>query len=182
VGALRLVAVAAHSEAPDTANLWRIRRFVELLAGSCGSSLALLVGGYWGFMRVLVDEALGRGLRVVVLPPVEREDVEFPEEAIVLRTGLSYRLRSVAMVRSCDALVVLGGASGTIQELVTAYTEGKPVMLLLSGLPSDRVSALAPYLDDRRVSEIRVFDSVEKLVPELCRAVAERRGGPAKLS
>ncbi len=178
--ALRLVAVAAHSEAPDATNLERIRRFVELLASSCGGSLALLVGGYWGFMKVIVDEALRRGLKVVVLPPVEREDAEFPEEAIVLRTGLSYRLRSVAMVRSCDALVVLGGASGTVQELVTAYTEGKPVLLLLSGLPSDRVSALAPYLDDRRVAEIKVFDSVEKLVPELCLTLAERCRGPAK--
>ncbi|MCC6046812.1 MAG: hypothetical protein LM571_01285 [Desulfurococcaceae archaeon] len=177
---MRLVAVAAHSEAPDPANLERIRRFVDLLADSCGDSLALLVGGYWGFMRVVVDEAIGKGLMVVILPPVEREDVEFPERAIVLRTGLSYRLRSVAMVRSCDVLVVLGGASGTIQELVTAYTEGKPVLLLLSGLPSDRVSALAPYLDDRRVAEIRVFDSVESLVSELCRTLAERRGGATR--
>lgn len=178
--ALRLVAVAAHSEPPDATNLGRVRRFVELLAGSCGDSIVLLVGGYWGFMKVVVDEALRRGLKVVVLPPVEREDVEFPEGAIVLRTGLSYRLRSVAMVRSCDALVVLGGASGTIQELVTAYTEGKPVLLLLSGLPSDRVAALAPYLDDRRVTEIKVFDSIERLVPELCRTVAERYRESAK--
>jgi len=131
-------------------------------------------------MKVIVDEALRRGLKVVVLPPVEREDMEFPEEALVLRTGLSYRLRSVAMVRSCDALVVLGGASGTIQELATAYTEGKPVLLLLSGLPSDEVPALAPYLDNRRVAEIKVFDGVERLVPELCLTLAERCRGPAR--
>ena len=110
---MELVAVAAHSGPPGPDHESRIREFARLLASRCGGSTVLLVGGYWGFMRVLVDEALALGMRVVLFPPVEREDVEFPEGAVVLRLGLSYRMRSVAMVRSSDALVVLGGASGT---------------------------------------------------------------------
>ncbi len=165
---MKLVAVAAHSEPPDRAREEVIREFARSLASRCGDSVVLLVGGYWGFMKVLVDEALAAGLTAVLLPPVEREDVEFPRKAIVLRTGLSFRLRSVAMVRSSDALVVLGGASGTMQELVTAYAEGKPVFLLLSGLPTDRMAQLAPHLDDRRLAEVRVYSEVGALVEDLC--------------
>ncbi|MEM1962694.1 MAG: LOG family protein [Sulfolobales archaeon] len=174
---MKLVAVAAHSEAPSFEHRERISEFVKSLTTYCGNSVVLLVGGYWGFMKTLVDEALTAGLRVVVFPPVEREDVWFPEDAIVLRTGLSFRLRSVAMVRSSDALAVLGGASGTIQEVVTAYTEGKPVFALLSGLPSDRVAGLGPYLDDRKTSEIRVYSDANTLARDLCEYLtrAERR-------
>lgn len=175
---MRLVAVAAHSEPPDRNHEERIEKFVRSLASQCGDSVVLLVGGYWGFMKTLVDEALTAGIGVVVFPPVEREDVSFPDGAIVLRTGLSFRLRSVAMVRSSDALVVLGGASGTMQELVTAYTEGRPVFLLLSGLPTDRLAGLAPYLDGRMTAEVRVYSEVEALVTDLCvhlSAAMERR-------
>jgi len=174
---VKLVAVAAHSEAPNPEHREKIAEFVRSLTAYCGNSVVLLVGGYWGFMKALVDEALAAGHRVVVFPPVERESVEFPEDAIVLKTGLSLRLRSVAMVRSSDAVVVLGGASGTIQEVVTAYTEGKPVFMLLSGLPSDRVAGLAPYLDDRKTSEIRVYSGPDTLARNLCEYLdkAERR-------
>ncbi|MCS7099033.1 MAG: LOG family protein [Sulfolobales archaeon] len=169
---MKLVAVAAHSEPPDSVREGIIKSFARSLASRCGTSIAVLVGGYWGFMKVLVDELLKYGLMVVVFPPTEREDVEFPESAIVLRTGLSFRLRSVAMVRSSDAVVVLGGASGTAQELVTAYTEGKPVYLLLSGLPTDRFAIFTPHLDERRLAEIRAYSDVEALVEDLCAYVA----------
>jgi len=165
---VKLVAVAAHSEPPSPEHEVNIRVFVKSLIDYCYERPVLLVGGYWGFMKVLVDEALGAGLTVVVFPPVEKEEVEFPGGAIVLRTGLSFRLRSVAMVRSSDAVVVLGGSSGTLQELVTAYTEGKPVFMLLSGLATDRVTNLAPYLDDRKLSEIRVYRDVKDLTKDLC--------------
>lgn len=168
---VKLIAVAAHSEPPNPKHEDNIRGFVKGLLSYCPEKPVLLIGGYWGFMKVLVDEALDAGLTVIVFPPVEKEGFEFPSGAIVLRTGLSFRLRSVAMVRSSDAVVVLGGSSGTLQELVTAYTEGKPVFMLLSGLATDRVANLAPYLDDRKLSEIRVYEDVEDLTKDLCRYI-----------
>lgn len=177
---MKLVAVAAHSEQPSQRNVEDIKVFVKSLAARCGSSLTLLVGGYWGFMKVLVEEALSEGIDVVIFPPVEKEDVDFPDEAVVLRTGLSFRLRSVVMVRSSDAVVVLGGASGTMQELVTAYTEGKPVFLFLCGLPTDKFAQLAPYLDERRTAEIRVYSNVEDLAGGLCGYLATAKRVPPK--
>lgn len=178
--AVKLVAVAAHSEPPSPKHESVIRGFVKSLLEYCGEKPVLLVGGYWGFMRVLVDEAVNSGLTVILFPPVEKEEVEFPENAVVLRTGLSFRLRSVAMVRSSDAVVVLGGSSGTLQELVTAYTEGKPVFMLLSGLATDRAASLAPYLDGRKLSEIRVYHEVGDLAKDLCRYIADVRVRPLR--
>ena len=82
------------------------------------------------------------------------------------------RMRSVSLVRSGDALVVLGGEGGTMQEVVTAYTEGKPVYLLTGrGYSSDKLEGLSPHLDSRRSGYIKVFrdpiEMAEALVRDL---------------
>jgi len=82
-------------------------------------------------------------------------------------------LRSVVMVRSANAVVVLGGASGTIQEAVTGYTEGKPVFVLKTGLDSDKLQYLSPYIDNRLLSRIEIFENVEDLVQNLCKTLSD---------
>ena len=133
------------------------------LSELCGKRVALLLGGYWGSMRIVVDEALRRGMHVVILPPLEREHVEYPEQALVLRMGVSYRVRSVFLVRSCDVLVALGGGSGTMQEVFTAYCEAKPVLILRTGLDSDKLEKLGPYLDSRALTKVELLDDPEEL-------------------
>ncbi|MEM1873472.1 MAG: hypothetical protein QXS85_05340 [Acidilobaceae archaeon] len=171
--ATKLVAIAAHSGSYDESLEEAARRLVASLTTHCGD-VALLLGGYWGLMKVVADEALSRGLTVVILPPLEREHESFPEKAIVVRTGVSYRVRSVFLARSCDAMVALGGAAGVIQEAVTAYTESKTVFLLKSGLDSDKLEALAPYLDYRRLAPILVYSDPESLARDLCAYLSSR--------
>jgi hypothetical protein len=76
--------------------------FLGGLRRSCGDGVKLVVGGYWGLMRYVVNKALDLGFTVIILPPVEREHVVFPERAIVVRTGLTFRARSVSLVRTSD--------------------------------------------------------------------------------
>jgi len=148
----------------------KIIRFVDVLASRCVEKPIVLLGGYWGCMKYVADRAIERGLTVVMFPPIEAENIAFPEKAIVLKTGLSYRLRSVAMVRSSDALVVLGGAAGTLQEAVTAYCEAKPLYVLSgTGLATDRLAVFAPYIDDRKIVEVKLFEEPEELADALCR-------------
>ncbi|MEM1640466.1 MAG: hypothetical protein QW065_04765 [Acidilobaceae archaeon] len=170
---MKLVGVAAHSGSYGEDLEKTSRRFVALLAKKCSDNVALVLGGYWGLMKVVVDEALSWGLTVVILPPVEKEDVDFPEKAIVIRSGTSYRARSVILARSSDVLVALGGGAGVIQEVVTAYTESKPVFLLKSGMDSDRLESLAPHLDYRKLSPILVYNNIEALVNDLCLYLTE---------
>ncbi len=131
--------------------------------------LVFVVGGYWGLMKVIVDLALELGFRVLVIPPLEQEDVLFPEKAIVVRTGTSYRVRSVFLVRTSDVLVVLGGGAGCIQELVTAYTEGKPSYVLVdTGLPTDITEKMPEYLDYRKLAPIMKYRDENTLLRDLC--------------
>ncbi|MEM1619271.1 MAG: hypothetical protein QXU52_00740 [Fervidicoccaceae archaeon] len=170
MGRVKLIAVAAHSEDADPSLARAAELFVETLASSCGERAALVLGGYWGLMRVVVDKALSLGLRVVLLPPIEMErGREYPPDALVIRTGLSFRGRSVALARSCDVMVALGGASGTMIEVLLAYTEGKPSFVLQgTGLPTDKLERLAPFPDGRRLARIELIEDPVALAERVC--------------
>ncbi|MEM0296752.1 MAG: hypothetical protein QXS42_07450 [Zestosphaera sp.] len=144
----------------------------KLVRGLCAcypNDLVIVVGGYWGLMKEVVDSALNVGARVLIVPPLEQEHVNFPEKALVVRTGTSYRVRSVFLVRTSDALVILGGGAGCLQELVTAYTEGKPAYVLVgTGMPTDIAETLPEYLDQRKLASIRKYDSEDDLLKDLC--------------
>ncbi len=172
---MRYVGIAAYSGTPPEHLRVAAEEFIHLLSACARSrwGIVVVVGGYWGLMRHVVDAALSEGLKVVILPPLEMEDVRFPEGAVVVRTGTSFRVRSVFLVRTSEVLVAMGGASGTMQEVVTAYTEGVPVVVLRSGLPSDRLESLAPYLDDRKTSLITYVDTPEELANQVCRLLGE---------
>ncbi len=176
---MRYVGIAAYSGTPPEHLRVAAEEFIHLLSACARGrwDIAVVVGGYWGLMRYVVDAALSEGLKVVILPPLEMEDVRFPDGAIVVRTGTSFRVRSVFLVRTSEVLVAMGGASGTMQEVVTAYTEGVPVVVLRSGLPSDRLESLAPYLDDRRIVPIAYVDTPEELANHVCRLLGEVRQG-----
>jgi uncharacterized protein (TIGR00725 family) len=167
--------IAAHSEIKDKKRVDMALEFVEQFS-DCLNRLGLkentylLLGGYWGMMKVVIDKALEKGLRVAVLPPCERDSEEFfPPGVLVVRTGLSMRGRSIAIARSSDVLVSLGGSSGTILEIIAAYTEGVPVYILgNTGLPSDKVEVFSPFIDERRSSLITISASPIELVSSVC--------------
>lgn len=49
----------------------------------------------------------------------------------VLYTGFEYTGRNLLLVRSCDAVVMVGGRIGTLNELTIAIEERKPIGVLL---------------------------------------------------
>ncbi|MCS7108595.1 MAG: LOG family protein [Sulfolobales archaeon] len=168
---MKYVGIAAYSGEPSPKLMEDAKHFIHMFARCCGNErVALVVGGYWGLMKVLVDEGLRLGLPVVIIPPIELENIKYPEGAVVIKSGTSYRMRSIILVRTCDVLVALGGAGGTFQEIVSAYDEGRPIFVLGGrGLPTDKVKQLAPYIDDRRTSKIFYTEAVDELVKEVCR-------------
>ncbi|HUD10773.1 MAG TPA: hypothetical protein VMS08_00060 [Candidatus Saccharimonadia bacterium] len=58
---------------------------------------------------------------------------QLPLEAFdtVLYTGFEYTGRNLLLVRSCDAVVMVGGRIGTLNELTIAIEERKPIGVLL---------------------------------------------------
>ncbi|MEM3802623.1 MAG: LOG family protein, partial [Saccharolobus sp.] len=112
------LSIAAHSEEPNEELVEKVRIFIKNVK-KCNPTL--LLGGYWGLMKTIVDEAIKEGLRVVLILPIERENVKLPENVIAIKSACDFRCRSVILVRSSDALVSLGGGVGTEIEIMIAY-------------------------------------------------------------
>lgn len=168
------IAVAAHSE--DSGLDEKTAQLVDELA-KCSPIPTIYVGGYWGLMRRIVDEALKRRLTVVAILPIEREDVEVPEGLITVKSGCEYRCRSVALVRSADVLIALGGAAGTMIEVLMAYAMGKPTFVLTgTGLATDKLpSAFPDYVDDRRSARVTYSGDPRALARAACSAGGTRK-------
>ncbi|BCU70346.1 LOG family protein [Stygiolobus caldivivus] len=158
--------IAVHSSVPSTYAEEKVKRFISSL--SC--SPRILLGGYWGLMKVVTDEAIAKGLQVVMFLPIERENIEIPGNVVRVYTGCEYRCRSVMLVRSSDVLVALGGGVGTQIEIAMAYAMGKPIAVLVdTGMPTDNLEKIFPnYLDERKVVEIKYFREPEDIAKFVC--------------
>ncbi len=163
------IGFAAYSGDPTDRDVNNARKLIDRLYTQVDfRRVAFLLGGYWGLMRLIVDELLERDGLVILFPPLKLEELEYPEEVVVVKTGLSMRGRSIPLVRSSDVFIVVGGESGSILELVTSYTEGIPTYMLTgTGHSTDKMELLTPYLDTRRVVEIRVFNDPVELVDDM---------------
>lgn len=105
----------------------------------------------------------------------------------VIYTGMAYVGRDVHLVRSSDALILVGGRMGSLHELATAL-DGRKVcgVLLGSGGLADYVPTLIENVESPGTKEI-IFESdpytlVKKVIAELDRRNADLAEELAKLS
>ncbi|SFG72954.1 hypothetical protein SAMN05660649_02540 [Desulfotomaculum arcticum] len=114
----------------------------------------LLTGGRSGVMEAVSRGAkMANGLVVGILPgdtlDKANEYIDIP-----ITTGLSSDYRSLILVHSSDALIMIGGGNGTLGELSASYLNRKPVVIIEpSGGWAGRVRTIAyegTYLDERK--------------------------------
>lgn len=68
------------------------------------------------------------GAKVIGLLPVDVEpEPLWPEEAVLLRTGLHEYSRNIVVAACCDRMLATTGSHGTAQELAIADDRGIPV-------------------------------------------------------
>ncbi len=92
----------------------------------------------------------------------------------VLFTGFEYTGRNLLLVRSCDALIMVGGRIGTLNELTIAIEERKPVGVLLgSGGMTDEVEHVLKAAKRSRTGFIFGHDPSE-LVDQLIELIEEK--------
>ena len=97
-----------------------------------GRGAVVICGGYTGVMAAVASGARSAGGTVVgVLSGRTREDAS-PDLSIVLPTGLG-EARNAVIVRSADAVIVVGGSWGTLSELALARRRGDVPVLTLGG-------------------------------------------------
>ncbi|MEQ1848986.1 MAG: LOG family protein [Candidatus Peribacteraceae bacterium] len=78
---------------------------------------------------------------------------------IILFTGMGFMERDIINIRSSDAIVIIGGGIGTLNELTIAYEEGRPIGVVTnsSGI-SNSVPHIIEELCQRKLLPNMVFD------------------------
>lgn len=99
-------------------------------------------GGLSGVMEAVSRGAKkANGLVVGILPGFDKRDAnEYVDVAIT--TGMGY-MRNTLNVRAGDAVIMISGGIGTLNELTVAYEDKPTVILEGTGGWSDRIRALA---------------------------------------
>ncbi|HEV8228767.1 MAG TPA: TIGR00725 family protein [Candidatus Limnocylindria bacterium] len=113
-------------------------------------------GGLSGVMEAVSRGAKGAGGLVVgILPGFDKRDAN-PYVDIALTTGMGW-MRNTLVVRAADAVIMIGGGIGTLNELTIAYEDKPTVILEGTGGWSDRIRDIAykgKHLEEAGVAEL----------------------------
>jgi uncharacterized protein (TIGR00725 family) len=128
------------------------------------SGATLVTGGRSGVMEAASRGArAGDGLTIGILPSGDRGDAN-PHVAIAIPTGLG-AARGLTLVRSSDAIILIGGGAGSLIELGYAYLElRRTIVLRHTGGLADRIGSFligGCYLDERRLTPLLFADDPE---------------------
>jgi uncharacterized protein (TIGR00725 family) len=127
----------------------------------------VVTGGRQGVMEAASKGAReAGGLTIGFLPSLDKADAN-PYVDVVFPTGLG-RARNLLTARACDALIMIGGEVGTLNELTIAYAEARPVVVLEgTGGWSDKLRGVlhkGRFLDERETVEIHFAATPEDAV------------------
>lgn len=97
----------------------------------------LLCGATTGYSYEAALGAKSKDGQTIGISPAEnnQEHVDFykkPTDSydVIIFTGFGMKGRNVVLVRSADAVIIIGGGTGTLNELTIAYDEGKVIGIL----------------------------------------------------
>ncbi len=108
---------------------------------------------------------LAGGLVVGLLPGLDRDSAN-PYVDIPLPTGLD-TIRNHLTVRGSDAVIMIGGGNGTLNELTVCYGKKSVVVLEGTGGWADRIRGClyeGKYLDERHAGEVHFAQSAAEAV------------------
>lgn len=93
---------------------------------------------------------------------------------LIVYTGFGYSGRNLLMVRSSEAVIIVGGRIGTLNEFTNAFEEEKPIAVLLeSGGMADEIKRIVDVAD-RGAGDIVYDKDPVKLVDKLVRMLDEK--------
>jgi len=95
---------------------------------------------------------------------------------VIIATGLVRGGgRELTLALSCDALICIGGGSGTLNEIVVAYQANIPIVVLEgSGGWSDKLAGV--YLDERKRIKIEGAKTPKEAVEKAIKLAKKRYG------
>lgn len=153
----------------------------ERVGRAVGSSGAVLVtGGTGGVMEAACRGAFeAGGLTVGFLPSADPAKAN-PYVSLVFPTGMG-TIRNILTARCCDAIVMVGGGVGTLNEVTIAYDSGVPTIVVEGTTGwADRLRASLDggvWLDDRRVTPLSFTRDADDAVALALERAREPRNG-----
>ncbi|MDQ1636702.1 MAG: hypothetical protein QOF62_41 [Pyrinomonadaceae bacterium] len=162
---------SAGDASPDTKGAL-VEKAQALAQAIASRQLMLLTGATSGIVYVVGKASHDAGVFHVGVSPAENskahvEKYKLPLDAcdLIVYTGFGLKGRNVVLVRSCDIVLFIAGAMGSLNEFTIAHDEGK-VIGCLSG--TGGVADAADYLVQKfsKDTGARIFqdDDPEKLL------------------
>ena len=124
---------SAGEASPDTKDAL-VDKATTLAQAIASRPLLLLTGATTGIVYVVGKAAHDAGVFHVGVSPAENtqehiEKYKLPLDAcdLIIYTGFGLKGRNVVLVRSCDIVLFIAGAMGSLNELTIAHDEGKVI-------------------------------------------------------
>jgi uncharacterized protein (TIGR00725 family) len=143
----------------------------------------VVTGGLTGVMEAVSRGAKSAGGLVIgILPGFDKGDAnEFVDIAIT--TGMGW-MRNTLTVRAADAVIMISGGIGTLNELTVAYELKPTVILEGTGGWSSRIRHVAydgKHLEEGKIAELHFAQTPEQAV-ELAFSLASRGHGDSRVA
>jgi len=137
--------------------------------------IILFTGATTGIVYVVCKTAHDEGAFHIGISPATNleehtEKYKLPVDACdaLVYTGFGLKGRNVVLVRSCDIVLLISGAMGTLNEFTIAHDEGKTIGCLTgTGGVADETGALVKKFGKRTGARVFTNDDPNKLL-DLC--------------
>ena len=145
--------------------------------------LLLLTGATTGIVYVVGKAAHDAGIFHVGISPaddshehVERYSLPLDACDLIVYTGFGLKGRNVVLVRSCDVILFIAGAMGSLNEFTIAHDEGKVIGCLTgTGGVADEVDYLLGKFSKNTGARIFQDEDPVKLVDACLNELQNRR-------
>ena len=164
---------ASANDALTAAEAERVKALAEELGVAIARKDCILVTGATTGLPDLVAQAFRKsgGFALGVSPAENRREhmtrYGLPEHGadVIIYTGFGYKGRNVINVRSADIVLILGGATGTLNEFTIAYDEAKIIGVLEgSGGIADHIREIIKICNKPGLGKVFFESSPTKLI------------------
>jgi uncharacterized protein (TIGR00725 family) len=139
----------------------------------------IVSGGLSGVMEAVSKGAQeAGGLVIGILPGFDKKDANAYVD-IAITTGMGW-MRNTLTVRAADAVIMISGGIGTLNELTVSYQDKPTIVLEGTGGWADRVRSIAyegTHLDEAGTATLHYASSPEEAVELALRLGATARDG-----
>src|ERR1700682_2608697 len=170
---IKVGVMGSAGEAPAGSDKDALRGKAESLASAIAArDVILLTGATTGVVYAVGKGAREAGAFHTGIPPASneldhRERYGLPTDAceVLIYTGFGLKGRNVVLVRSCDVVLFIAGAMGSLNEFTIAHDEGKVIGCLTeTGGVADEVEYLLEKFSKPTGAQVFLHSEPEQLL------------------